>query len=88
VTARITLIGKPGCHLCDVAREVIEVVCLDTDDTWVEVSIADDPALYEAYWDKVPVVLVDGRPHDVWRVNPDRLRAALAVPAGEAERAV
>lgn len=76
--ARITLIGKSGCHLCDVAREVVELVCLDTGDTWVELSVEDDPALYEAYWEKVPVVLVDGHVHDFWRVSPDRLRATLS----------
>ena len=27
VSERITLIGKPGCHLCDVAREAIAAVC-------------------------------------------------------------
>ncbi len=80
--ARITLIGKSGCHLCDVARDVVELVCLDTGDTWVELSVEDDPDLYEAYWEKVPVVLVDGLPHDFWRVNPDRLRATLREGTG------
>jgi hypothetical protein len=80
VTSRVTLISKPGCHLCDVAREVIEVVCVDTGDSWSEVSIEDDPRLADQYWEKIPVVLVDGRPHDFWRVNPDRLRTALAQP--------
>ena len=80
MTARITLITKPGCHLCDVAREVIEIVCADTGDSWYETSIEDDPRLADEYWEKIPVVLVDGRPHDFWRVNPDRLRTALAQP--------
>ncbi|MBK9738205.1 MAG: glutaredoxin family protein [Actinobacteria bacterium] len=80
MTSRVTLISKPGCHLCDVAREVIEVVCVDTGDSWSEVSIEDDPRLADQYWEKIPVVLVDGRPHDFWRVNPDRLRTALAQP--------
>ncbi len=62
------------------AREVIEVVCVDTGDSWSEVSIEDDPRLADQYWEKIPVVLVDGRPHDFWRVNPDRLRTALAQP--------
>ena len=75
--SRITLIGKSGCHLCDVAREVVELVCLDTGDTWVELSIDEDPELRDAYWDKVPVLLVDGAPHDFWRVNSGRLRATL-----------
>lgn len=76
--ARITLIGKPGCHLCDDARQVIASVCADTGDAWLERSIEDDPALFDEYWERIPVVLVDDRPHDFWRVDPQRLRAALA----------
>jgi len=61
---RIELLTKPGCHLCDVAREVIDIVCAESGDDWIETSIEDDPALYDEYWEKIPVVLVDGRPHE------------------------
>jgi hypothetical protein len=61
-----------------VAREVVDLVCAQTDTDWVEVSIADDPRLAARYADQVPVVLVDGVVHDIYRVNPGRLRAALA----------
>ena len=40
-------------------------------------SILDDPALLERYGEQIPVTLVDGHPHDFWRVSADRLRAAL-----------
>lgn len=76
----LTLIGKPDCHLCDVAREVVETVVaeLPEDDVIVEErSILDDPALYAVWWEKIPVVLIDGTLHGHWRVSPDRLRAAL-----------
>lgn len=76
----LTLIGKDGCHLCDVAREVIESVLVDLDDDGIlvdEQSILDDPVLYEQWWEKIPVVLIDGRMHAHWRVSPDRLRDAL-----------
>lgn len=79
----LTLIGKPDCHLCDVAGEVVERVIADLPDAAadrieiVEASIADDPALYELWWEKIPVLLVDGALHAHWRVAPDRLRAAL-----------
>lgn len=76
--ARVTLIGKPGCHLCDDARAVIASVCSETGDTWQERSIEDDPVLFDEYWERIPVILVDERPHDFWRVDPQRLRAALA----------
>jgi hypothetical protein len=79
----LTLIGKSDCHLCDVAREVVEQVISELPEETadgievVESSILDDPALYELWWEKIPVVLIDGRLHGHWRVTPDRLRAAL-----------
>lgn len=76
--ARITLIGKPGCHLCDDARVVIERVAQDVGADWEELSILDDPALAEKYWEQIPVTLVDGEQHDFWRVDETRLRDALA----------
>jgi hypothetical protein len=77
---RITLIGKPGCHLCDDARVVISRVADDLGVVWEERSIEDDAALAEEYWEQIPVTLVDGRRHDYWRVDESRLRAALAGP--------
>lgn len=77
----LTLISKPDCHLCDVARDVVEVVIADLPEDRVEVqelSILDDQALYELWWEKIPVVLLDGQLHAHWRVSPDRLRAALS----------
>ena len=59
------------------AREVIDLVCAQADVDWAEVSITDDPRLAQCYADQIPVVLVDGRVHDIYRVNPERLRAAL-----------
>ena len=76
----LTLIGKPDCHLCDVAREVVETVVAELPEDTVsvdELSILDDPALYELWWEKIPVVLIDGELHAHWRVSPDRLRGAL-----------
>ncbi|WP_345800191.1 glutaredoxin family protein [Microbacterium sp. AZCO] len=81
----LTLIGKPDCHLCDVAREIVENVVADLPEGAVEVderSIADDPALYELWWEKIPVILIDGSLHAHWRVSPDRLREALTAAAG------
>lgn len=74
----MTLIAKPGCHLCDDAREVIARVAAELGVGWHEVSIADDASLAELYWEQIPVTLVDGRQHDYWRVDEARLRAALS----------
>jgi hypothetical protein len=75
--ARVTLIGKPGCHLCDEARAVVAAVTTELGEEYVELSILDDPDLQARYAEQIPVTLVDGQQHDFWRVSPDRLRAAL-----------
>ncbi|SFD80478.1 glutaredoxin family protein [Streptomyces aidingensis] len=73
----VTLIGKPGCHLCDEARTVVAEVCAELGAAWEERDITADQKLYDEYWEQIPVVLVDGKQHDFWRVKPERLRAAL-----------
>jgi hypothetical protein len=78
VSARVTLYGKPGCHLCDDARAVVERVCADLGESYDEVSILDDPGLLDRYGEEIPVTLVDGRQISFWRIDEDRLRAALA----------
>ena len=76
---RLTLLGKPGCHLCDEAREVVAGVLADHPDVaFEELSILDDPALLEAYFEEIPVLLIDDRVHTIWRVDEARLRTALA----------
>jgi glutaredoxin len=74
---RVTLYGRQGCHLCDDARAVIEAVCAELGESYAEVDVDDDPALLDRYREEIPVTLVDGRQHDFWRVDPDRLRTAL-----------
>ncbi|MEU1481547.1 glutaredoxin family protein [Streptomyces sp. NPDC005760] len=73
----VTLIRKPGCHLCDDAQMVIEKVCGDLGVPWEYKDIDQDPQLHEQYWEQIPVVLVDGEQHTFWRVDGERLRKAL-----------
>ncbi|WAB82599.1 glutaredoxin family protein [Microcella daejeonensis] len=74
----VTLLTKPGCHLCDDARAIVEQVVGEVEGVVLdERSILDDEALNARYWDEIPVVLVDGAVHTIWRVDPARLRAAL-----------
>ena len=78
MAARVTLYSKPGCHLCEDARAVIERVCADLGTSYDEVDITTSPELVAAYGEQIPVTLVDGARHDFWRVDESRLRAALA----------
>lgn len=78
-STRLTLIGKPDCHLCDDARAVIDSVIGGRSDVSLEeLSIHDDAELNEKYWDEIPVLMIDGRVHAIWRIDAERLRAALA----------
>ena len=77
--ARVLVLTRPGCHLCAVAVDVVAAVCAETGDSWAEQDITGEPELTARYTDQVPVTFVDGHQHDFWRVDADRLRAALRV---------
>jgi len=85
-SVHLTLIGKPGCHLCDDARDVVTgVIAALADDaptgapavTLEEKSILDDAELHERYVEEIPVLLLNGTVHNYWRIDPVRLRTAL-----------
>jgi hypothetical protein len=85
---RVVLVGKPGCHLCDVAREVLTRVCSDLDEPWREASILDDPDLADRFWELIPVTLVDGEVLSHWTLDAGELRSAIlgAATPGQAGR--
>lgn len=80
--ARVRLLTRAGCHLCDEARAVVVQVCAELGETYEELDLdiaaADDPELRRRYTEELPVTFVDGAQHAYWRVDPARLRAALA----------
>jgi glutaredoxin len=80
----LTLLTKPGCHLCDAAREIVHAVVTSASDdptlpeiVFEEKSILDDQALLDEFVEEIPVVLLNGRVHTIWRVDPVRLTTAL-----------
>ncbi|KFF60307.1 thioredoxin [Cryobacterium sp. MLB-32] len=80
----LTLIGKPGCHLCDDARDLVATVVQKVIDerpspdiTVEERSILDDAELHALYVEDIPVLLINGKVHNYWRIDPLRLRTAL-----------
>ncbi|AYG03828.1 glutaredoxin family protein [Gryllotalpicola protaetiae] len=78
---RITLYSKPGCHLCEDARSVVDDVVgrleASISVSVEEIDILGDPALQTRYGEEIPVVLIDGKMHTYWRVDPARLEKAL-----------
>ncbi len=71
--ARITLYGRPDCHLCDEAREVLKRV----GEPFAEVDITTDDALHARYLERIPVVTLDGEELFEFFVDEKALRALL-----------
>lgn len=83
-SVELTLIGKPGCHLCDDARRVVQAVMDELGSradapalSLSEISILDDEVLFARHVEEIPVLLIDGAVHNYWRIDPERLRAAI-----------
>jgi hypothetical protein len=74
----ITLLSRPGCHLCDDARTVIGRVAADLGVPWEERDITQSADDLRDYGEMIPVTLINGVQHDFWRVSEQRLRTALA----------
>jgi glutaredoxin len=72
--AHVVLYARPGCHLCDVARNAIDEVRRSVPFSFEEVSIEGDDELELSYGIRIPVVLVDGE--ERFEIEVDR--AALA----------
>ncbi len=77
---RLTLITRPGCHLCEDAKAAMDRVVAVTGDRWVEKDVTGDPELEREYGDRLPVVLLDGKEHGYWRVEEERLLRDLTTP--------
>lgn len=76
----LTLIGKPACHLCEDAEEVVTQVVNSFDTVTISVekkNIEEDTELFDAYWEQIPVLLINGKVHNYWRIDPERLTRAL-----------
>jgi glutaredoxin len=74
---KVTLYGKPGCHLCDEARQVVEAVGEQREFELEEVDVSSDPRLHRAYGERIPVLEVDGEELCELFVDPDGLRRRL-----------
>ena len=83
----LTLIGKPGCHLCDYAELVIHEVLKDFSAaiTLEKQNILENEALLARYSEEIPVLLINGDVHNYWHIDPDRLRGALTELSNDLE---
>ncbi len=75
--ARLTIYGRPGCHLCDDARAVLDRV----GEPYDEVDIETDDDLLKRYLERIPVVVLDGEELFDFFVDEAALRARLRASA-------
>lgn len=73
----ILLYMKAGCHLCDDARAHLEDLAADHHFTFDEVDIRRDPAIFERYRYRIPVITIDGVERLEGRITADDIRALL-----------
>jgi glutaredoxin len=78
VTPEVTLYGRPGCHLCDEARAVLERIRAELPFALVERDIECDDALFKAYLERIPVIALDGEELFDFFVDEAELRRRLA----------
>jgi glutaredoxin len=79
MTPRVTLYGRPGCHLCDDAREHLRRLELE----FSEVDITSDDDLHARYLERIPVVAVDGVELSDFFVDESKLLDRLSLAPDE-----
>lgn len=73
----ITVISRHGCHLCDVAVDLLESLRKELDFEIEKIFIDGDEKLEKLYGEQVPVIQIDGVHHGFWRVDPVRFKSSL-----------
>jgi glutaredoxin len=73
----ITVFGRHGCHLCDVAVEVLDGMREELNYEIEKIYIDGNPELEKLYGEQVPVIHIDGNHHDFFRVDPKRFKSSL-----------
>jgi hypothetical protein len=79
---RVTLYGRPGCHLCDEARESLWRVQTRVPFTLEEVDITTDDRLHARYLERIPVISLDGEDLFDYEVDEDALARLIVYREG------
>ena len=74
----VTLYGKPGCCLCDEAKQVVDDVRARTPFELEEIDITRDPGLERAYRERIPVIAIDGDEAFELQLDASELEERLA----------
>jgi len=80
----LIIYSRPGCHLCDVMKAVVERVGQTVAVSLEEIDISRDPELESRYGLEIPVLMIDGTKVAKYRVSDEDLRRMLSARAGQA----
>ncbi|HXU08147.1 MAG TPA: glutaredoxin family protein [Blastocatellia bacterium] len=75
--ATVTIFSRPGCHLCEVAKEAMLKAGCEGEFVLEEVNIDDDPALGDRYGNDIPVIFINGVKVFKHRVDPREFKRKL-----------
>lgn len=73
----VTVFSRNGCHLCEAAIAELVKFKSEFDFSIEEILIDGNQDLEKKYGEEVPVILINGKPHDFFRVDPERFRSAM-----------
>lgn len=74
----VSIYSRRNCHLCEVALEVLNKMRSELDFNITKILIDGNLELEEKYGEQVPVILINDKPHDFFRVDPERFRSAIS----------
>ena len=60
---RVTFYTKAGCHLCEEARDMLEDIAAVTQFELTEIDIRNNPAIFEKYRYRIPVIIINDEEH-------------------------
>ena len=73
----ITIFSRHGCHLCDVATDLLESMKSELHFEIEKIYIDGNSELEKLYGEQIPVIHIDGVHHDFFKVDPERFRSSL-----------
>ena len=76
----VTIYSRHNCHLCEVAKEVVESARNEAEFELEVIFIDGDAELEKLYGEEVPVTMINGKRHDYFRVDRARFIEAVLHP--------
>lgn len=73
----VTVYARHGCHLCELAFETLSSLDKELHFQIEVIYIEDNKELIDLYSDQIPVIHIDGKHHDFYKVDVERFKSSL-----------